>query len=86
MAVPTTIRVPVEFELSTTVVRPGNKLVVATTHRLTHESADNLKAKLRAELPGVEIVILSEAQVLVYENDEGGDAPDGRSRAHTEGP
>lgn len=79
MAVP--IRVPVE--LSTAVVRPGHKLVVATTHRLTHESADDLKAKLRAELPGVEIVILSEAQVLVYEN-EGGDAPDGRSRAHTE--
>ena len=49
------------------------------------EGVDNLKAKLRAELPGVEIVILPEVlQMLVYENDEGGDAPDGRSRTHPE--
>lgn len=83
MAGPANMRVSVE--LGATAVRPGHKLVVATAHRLSMEGVDNLKAKLRAELPGVEIVILPEVlQMLVYENDEGGDAPDGRSRTHPE--
>ncbi|MGW4426367.1 hypothetical protein [Streptosporangium sp. NPDC004631] len=83
MAGPANMRV--SMELGATAVRPGHTLVVATARRLSMEGVDNLKARLRAELPGVEIVILPEVlQVLVYENDEGGEASDGRSRAHSE--
>lgn len=58
----------VACELGATVVRPGQTLVLCTPHELTAVQAAELVARVRAQLPGVEPVILAGVtQALVYE-------------------
>ncbi|WP_345562726.1 hypothetical protein [Nonomuraea rosea] len=61
----------VAYELGATVVRPGQTLVLCTPHQMSTAEADQMKARLREKLPGVELVLLTGVtQALVYEPDE----------------
>lgn len=62
------------------VVRPGDKLIVARTDRISPPDIIRLKARIAELLPGVEPVIISECSGLaVYRGDD--DVPPERDRA-----
>ncbi|MEV3980787.1 hypothetical protein [Nonomuraea sp. NPDC049758] len=67
----------IAWELGATVVRPGQTLVVCSPHRLSAMQADEIKQRIAARLPGVEVCLLPEvSQVLVYEADDDGSTVD----------
>lgn len=71
-AIPQTSKHVVEIETQYTglVVRPGDKLVIATNQRPTMELADRMRQHLEGVLPGVELVIIPQATGLaVYRNE-----------------
>ena len=59
----------IELTVSLAVVRPGDRLVMATGF-INKQQADQIKARLREDLPGVEVTLVSGvSQVLVYRPD-----------------
>lgn len=52
------------------VVRPGDKLVIARTDRLTHEQASVIRTALAERLPGVDIILVDECSGLAVYRDE----------------
>lgn len=67
-----TARIGVESGL---VVRPGDTLLVRVDGPMDIETADEMKAELKARLPGVGVVLVVAGQLAVYRPDGGdGDA------------
>lgn len=48
------------------VVRPGDKLVIATSARWTDQELHDHVAQLEEKLPGVEIVVIRAEALVVY--------------------
>ena len=59
--------------LDAVTVRPGDKLVVRMSGRITREDVDNFTDQMRGLLPGVGVVVIAAEQLLVYRLDGGGD-------------
>lgn len=60
-----------DIELHSATVRPGHTLLVSCSPQMTVAQADQLKADLEQQLPGVVVVMVKGAiQLLVYEPDE----------------
>ena len=60
-------RIPAELDIHTiAVVRPGDKLVVAVSRPVTMMERDEIKHRLEAQLPGVQVVPVWAAALAVY--------------------
>lgn len=68
---PKTQVVQIKAELgNAVVVRPGDKLIVARSDRISMQDGERLKARIGELLPGVEAVIISECTGLAVYRDE----------------
>lgn len=47
-------------------VRPGDTLIVRMDQSTPHDFAVRFKAKLAAELPGIEVLVVGAEQILAY--------------------
>lgn len=52
------------------VVRPGDKLVIARTDRISYKQAGDIKTAMAQRLPGVEIVLVDQCSGLAVYRDE----------------
>lgn len=62
----------IETQLVGTVVRPGDKLIIAVRHRLSMAEADDATKFFESHLPGVDVVFVDDvAGLAVYREDKG---------------
>ena len=58
--------IEVDIHTSVGLVRPGDKLVIAVSRPLDMATADRIKQRFEASLPGVEIVLVEATALVVY--------------------
>jgi hypothetical protein len=61
--------IEVDVHASVGIVRPGDKLVIATGRHLDMHEAEQLMTRLREQLPGVEIVPVEASALIVYRDE-----------------
>lgn len=64
--------VEIEAQYTGLVVRPGDKLVVSIARRMSMKEEHDAREVISSKLPGVELVIITEATgMVVYRDEEG---------------
>ncbi len=57
-------------DMQVVVLRPGDRLVVGVSRRISDEEAARMRAQVGEHLPGVKVVIIQAEQLLAYRPDE----------------
>ena len=55
-----------DAHVSVSIVRPGDKLLIAVNRRITASEANDLRERLEAQLPGVEFGVVEAAALMAY--------------------
>src|SRR3546814_9104268 len=82
-----TVDLKVKYEVELTVIRPGDTALVRLPRDTTSAQAQELTARLKERLPGVELLLISGVDGIdIYRPDDEAGGPDGGERTGAEGP